>query len=141
MTIDYYPTILEITGAQGDTDHNQRVDGMSLCPLLRDPSSSLDRDLYWHYPHYHAGGDSPYGAIRSGPWRLIEFYEDDSVELYNLSEDIGEQDNLAARMPDKANSLREKLHAWRNQVGAQMPSPNPKHDPDRAQRVASGRGD
>ena len=139
MTIDYYPTILEIAGVAGDDNHNQSVDGKSLKNLLRDPSSSIDRDLYWHYPHYHAGGDSPYGAIRSGPWRLIEFYEEDAIELYNLDEDLGEQNNLAASMPEKVNSLRAKLHAWRKQVGAQMPASNPKHDPVKAQRVARGR--
>ena len=55
----------------------------------------IDRNLYWHYPHYHAGGDSPYSAIRSDSFRLIEFHEDDSVQLYNLANDIGEQNDLA----------------------------------------------
>src|SRR5690606_6081552 len=100
------------------------VDGRSILPLLRDPQAKLDRDLFWHYSHYHAGGDSPYGAIRSGDWKLIEFYEDMRVELYNLADDLGEKNDLAASNPAKAAALRQKLHAWRASVAAQMPTPN-----------------
>jgi arylsulfatase A-like enzyme len=133
MSIDYYPTLLEITGTSGDDRHNASVDGVSLAPVLEDPDVTLDRDaLYWHYPHYHAGGDSPYSAIRAGPWRLIEFYEDDRVELYNLERDLGESTNLAGDMPEKARQLRDQLHAWREQMGAQMPTENPDYDPGRA---------
>ena len=94
-TIDYYPTRLEIASTSGNEPHNASVDGKSIVPLLRDSNSTLGRDLYWHYPHYHAGGDSPYSAIRSGAWRLIEFHEDGRVELYNLTQDIGERSNLS----------------------------------------------
>ncbi len=135
MTIDYYPTLLEVTSSPGDDAHNASVDGRSITPLLRDPSSTLDRDLFWHYPHYHAGGDSPYSAIRSGQWRLVEFHEGDRVELYNLAEDIGEQRDMSAAKPDLVRQLRAKLHAWRERVGGQMPTPNPQHDPDRATQV------
>ncbi|MDA1054518.1 MAG: sulfatase [Planctomycetota bacterium] len=141
MTIDYYPTLLEITSIKGDAGHNKSVDGKSMTRLLRDPSSKLDRDLFWHYPHYHAGGDSPYSAIRSGSWRLVEFHEDDRVELYNLADDLGEQHDLAATMPDKVTLLRDKLHAWREQVSAQMPTPNPNYDPTRATQVGRGARD
>ena len=71
----------------------------------------------------------PYGAIRSGDFKLIEFFNDMHVELYNLREDIGEQHDLAATMPRQAEKLRARLHAWRAEVGAQMPTPNPNHDP------------
>ena len=64
------PTLLEIANAKGDASHNMSLDGRSITSLLRDPTAELDRDLYWHYPHYHAGGDSPYSAIRSRNWRL-----------------------------------------------------------------------
>jgi arylsulfatase A-like enzyme len=139
MTIDYYPTLLEIAKAQGDKEHNSHVDGRSLVALLRDPDAKLNRDLYWHYPHYHAGGDSPYGAIRSGKWRLVEFYEDDSVELYDLSKDIGEQNNLAAKMRSQADQMLAKLHAWRKSIDAQMPTANPNYDPNRATDVGQRR--
>lgn len=135
MTIDYYPTLLEVTSTPAAEAHKASVDGRSITSLLRDPSSTLNRDLYWHYPHYHAGGDSPYSAIRSGDWRLVEFHEDNRVELYSLAEDLGERHNLAAAKPEQVNQLRGKLHAWRKQVAAQMPTPNPKYDPVRATRV------
>ncbi len=133
ISADFYPTILEMAGAVGDPKHNADVDGESIARLLRAPSRELQRDaMYWHYPHYHPGGATPHGAIRARDWKLIEFYEDMHVELYNLREDVGEQDDLAAKMPRKADELRQHLHAWREAVGAQMPAPNPDYDPERA---------
>jgi arylsulfatase A len=105
---------------------------------LQDPSATFDRSLYWHYPHYHAGGDSPYSAVRAGPWKLIEFHEDDSTELYNLADDLGETTNLAAQQPERAAQLRADLHAWRDEVDAQMPTPNPKYDPAKETTVGGG---
>jgi arylsulfatase A-like enzyme len=123
---DYYPTLLAITGATPAP--GQIIDGESIVPLLKQ-SGSLKRDtIYWHYPHYHPGGATPYGAIRKGDFKLIEFYEDNHVELYNLKNDIGEKNDLAKTMPDKAGDLRIKLAAWRKEVGAQMPTPNPNFD-------------
>ncbi len=120
ITVDFYPTILEMAGAVGNSEHNEYVDGLSLVPLLSDPESSLDRQaIYWHYPHYQAA--TPYGAVRSGPWRLIEFYEDMHVELYNLVDDIGETKDLSSQLPEQAEKLRSMLHSWRQEVGAQMP--------------------
>ena len=136
ISIDYYPTILEITGVKGDAKHNALVDGVSIVPLLKDPRAVIERNLYWHYPHYHAGGDSPYSAVRTGWWRLIEFHEENGLALYDLKRDIGEKTNLADEMPEKTKELRNQLHAWRKRVGAQMPTPNPDYDPDRADKVA-----
>jgi arylsulfatase A-like enzyme len=133
ITVDYYPTILSLAGVEGDPAHNASVDGVDLTPVLKDPGVDLGRPtLYWHYPHYHSQGATPHSAIRDGDWRLVEFYEDGHVELYNLREDVGETNDLAAEMPDKAKELRDKLHAWRADVGAQDPSPNPEFDPARA---------
>jgi uncharacterized sulfatase len=87
--------------------------------------------LYWHYPVYHHS--RPAGAIREGDWKLIEFFDDDAIELYNLRDDIGEQNNLAAAHPDKARSLQQKLATWRQSVNAAMPAPNPDFDPARRQ--------
>ena len=132
ISTDFYPTILEMTGATGEAAHNQAVDGASLVPLLHG-GDALTRDaVYWHYPHYHPGGATPYGAIRKGDHKLIEFFEDDRVELYNLREDIGETRALSTTLPALADTLRAQLHSWRASVGAQMPTPNPDHDPDRA---------
>jgi arylsulfatase A-like enzyme len=131
---------MKIAGAPHDMwDHNA-VDGMSLLGLFKNASATLDRDaLYWHYPRYHAGGDAPYSAIRSGFWRLIEFLDDTPPELYNLQTDLGEQHNLAATRPEKLDELRDKLHAWRRAVGAQMPTENPNYDPAKAGKPAVAR--
>jgi arylsulfatase A len=139
MTIDYYKSILELTGVSGRAEHNASVDGVSIVPLLRDPTATIDRNLFWHYPHYHAGGDSPYSAIRSGRWRLIEFHEDRRVALYDLQKDVGERTSLAVSMVAKAQQLRDELHAWRSRVGAQMPTPNPNYDPERATKVSGNK--
>jgi arylsulfatase A len=134
--MDLFPTILEMAGVKEPPGTG--TDGVSLVPLLRG-TGGLKRDaLFWHYPHYQLyqlGGTTPYGAIRAGDYKLIEFYEDMHVELYNLRDDIGEQHNLAAQMPDKVNELRARLHAWRTEVAAQMPGPNPKYDPSKPEFV------
>ena len=120
---DFYPTMLDMAGLP--LVPNQHQDGISLVPLLKGTSSPVREAIYWHYPHYGNQGGSPGAAIRSGDYKLIEFYENNHVELYNLKDDIGEQDNLAAYMPDKANELLDKLHQWQKEVDAKMPSPNP----------------
>jgi arylsulfatase A-like enzyme len=135
MTIDYYPTLLEITGAAGDRGHNRSIDGVSITALLRAPASRLERKLFWHYPHYHAGGDGPYSAVRDDQYRLIEFHEDDRVRLYDLDQDIGETRDLSNKLPEKTAALRAALGEWRAQIGAQMPTPNPDYDPSRATQV------
>ena len=125
ITVDIYPTVLDIAGVGGDPAHNAEVDGVSLAGILRDAAGGLERDsLFWHYPHYHAGGATPHSAIRRGAWRLVHFYEDDRTELYNLADDVGEDTDLAGEMPAKATEMLEALHAWRAEVGAQPPVPN-----------------
>ncbi|MEO6809809.1 MAG: sulfatase, partial [Isosphaeraceae bacterium] len=131
ISADSYPTFSAITGASVPASH--AIDGESLVPLLKQ-SGTLKRDaLYWHYPHYHPGGATPYSAVREGDFRLVEFFEDDRVELYNLKNDLGETHDLAAKRPKKAAALRAKLHAWRKSVGAQMPTPNPNADAEKDQ--------
>jgi arylsulfatase A-like enzyme len=125
-SIDYYPTLLEVAGASGDEAHNADVDGISLVPLLKDASATLGREaLYWHYPHYSPQEGFPSGAIRVGNLKLVEFFEDMHVELYDLEADISESNDLAGEMPEKATELRDRLHEWRESVGAQMPTPAP----------------
>ncbi len=85
----------------------------------------LERDaLFFHYPHYYST-TSPASAVRAGDWKLLEYYEDRRVELYNLRDDLSEQTNLAQQKADKARELRDHLHAWLSAVGAQMPNANP----------------
>jgi arylsulfatase A-like enzyme len=128
-SIDFFPTLLEIAGVKAPGP----VDGRSLVALLKQ-TGSLDRDaLYWHYPHYWSGNRvRPFGAVRCGDWKLIEFYEDMQAELYNLHDDIGETRDLVREKPEQAAQLRRMLHAWRTSVDAQMPPPNPDYRPAQA---------
>ena len=126
-SIDFYRTILDIGRLAGDSKHNTDVDGLSLVPLLKNPDARLKRDaLYWHYPHYYPT-TSPVGSIRQGDWKLLEYFEDGHVELYNLKSDVGERNDLSREMPDRAEELRRRLDAWRKAVNAQLPTPNPKY--------------
>jgi arylsulfatase A-like enzyme len=119
QSTDFFPTMLSIAGLPFRPE--QHRDGLSLVPLLRE-TGGLDRDaLFWHFPHYHGSGNRPSGAIRVGFWKLIEWFEDGSVELYNLSDDPGEEADLAALEPEKAQELLDRLKAWRAEVGANMP--------------------
>lgn len=127
ISTDFYPTILEMTGLSGDSKHNADMDGLSLVPLLKKPSAKIKRNtLYWHYPHYYPT-TSPVSSIRHDDWKLIEYFEDNHVELYNLKSDIGEKNNLAEKMPQRVEELRKRLHSWRKAVDAQMPVMNPKY--------------
>jgi arylsulfatase A-like enzyme len=130
ISMDWLPTFVEMCGLSGP----EKVDGTSLAPLLRG-TGPLPRDtLFWHYPHhqhYQLGGTMPYGAIRAGDFKLIEFFNDEHVELYNVREDIGEQRDLSTALPQRVEELRSRLHAWRKEVGAQMPAKNPDYDPAR----------
>ena len=128
-SIDLFPTMLGMAGLElGDN-----VDGQSLVSLLRGDADFERGPIYWHYPHYNAHTPvitcTPYGAVREGRFKLVELYEDDRVELYDLRADIGETRNLATAMPEKVSELRRKLHNWRESVGAQMPTSNPSADP------------
>jgi len=123
ISTDFYPTMLEMAGLPLNPE--QHVDGRSMVPLLKQVGRQEGRAFYWHYPHYGNQGGSPGGAVRVGDYKLIEFFEDNRVELYNLRTDLGEGNDLAAAMPEKAAELRQMLHDWRNEVGARMPTPNP----------------
>jgi arylsulfatase A-like enzyme len=125
--VDLYPSMLELASAARPA---QVLDGESLVPLFRDPNSKLSRDaIFQHFPGYLGAGagfwrTTPVSLIQSGDWKLMEFLEDGHLELYDLSKDIGETNNLAAAMPEKATALHTKLVAWREEVKAPMPTPN-----------------
>lgn len=136
ITIDLYPTFVELASA--NMPDNQPCDGVSLAKLLRDPKALLDREaLYWHLPHYHHS--TPGSAIRQGDWKLIEFFEDGVIELYNLQNDLSEQHNLAADQPERTKALQSALSRWRKEVNARMPHQNPGYDPARATELAKRR--
>jgi arylsulfatase A-like enzyme len=105
-----------------------------LGPLLRG-EGTLEADplgrsaLYWHYPQYGNQGGTPGSSVRAGDWKLIEFYEDGRLELYNLREDVSEAHNLAAEQPQRTARLAGMLAAWRESVEAKIPQPNPDYVP------------
>jgi len=121
--IDFYPTFLQFAGCR--MDQSQHFDGVSILPLLKNPKAELGRDtLYWHYPlekPHFLGGHSA-GAIRQGNFKLIEFFDNGQVELYNLADDISEEHNLAAELPNKVTELQKRLAKWRAEVGARLPA-------------------
>jgi arylsulfatase A-like enzyme len=131
-SIDFFPTICELAGARAG-----QVDGRSMVPLLRGRSMRRDA-LYWHYPHYSDQGGEPAGAVRSGDYKLIEFYGDGRLELYNLAEDIGESQDLSKSDPRRTARLHEMLKRWRQSVNAAMPAPNPQYDPATADEGLTG---
>ncbi len=130
ISTDYYPTLLEM--ALLPPRPQQHLDGVSLVPLLQGRTAPNERALFWHYPHYSNQGGGPGGAVQMGDFKLIEDFEDMRVQLFNLKTDVGEEHDLAARMPEKAAALREQLHAWREAVQAQMMTPNPDYRPKAA---------
>jgi arylsulfatase A-like enzyme len=124
---DFYPTLLAIANLPPMPE--QHVDGVSLLPLLKG-ADQLEREaIYWHYPHYGNQGGTPGSSVRTGDFKLIEFFEDDHVELYNLREDIAEEHDLSGDDTVRTRQLREMLAAWREQVEAKIPQPNPNFVP------------
>jgi arylsulfatase A-like enzyme len=146
ITTDHYPTLLSIAGLK--PARRQVIDGESIVPLLRQTGRWRRDTLYWHYPHYNIHPFSvPSSVIRQGPWKLIETFDPPGIQLYHLTDDIGETRDLASEQPAVAARLRRKLAAWRRDVGAQMMSPNPDFDSahptsrDRTQSATSGKAE
>jgi arylsulfatase A len=107
------------------------ADGLDLTPLLKNPAAKLSRDaLFFHYPHYYET-TTPVSAVRAGDWKLLEYLEDNRVELFDLAADPAEKTDLATQQPARAKELLQRLHAWRASVGATMPKANPEFRPKR----------
>jgi len=126
-TVDFYKTFLELSGAEDPT--GQKLDGKSLIPQLLHGKVDSERAVYWHYPVYHHS--VPGSAIRKGEWKLIENLESGEVELYNLYHDRSETSDLSEAFPKKTEELFSLLKIWRNDVGAELPAPNPEFDEER----------
>lgn len=119
---DFFPTLMELTNVEYN---KSAIDGVSILPLLRG-ETELNRDaIYWHYPHYSNQGCTPGCSIRNGDYKLIEFFEDGRLELYNLKEDLEEQKNLSSIEPEITKQLYGKLKIWRENVEAKIPQRNP----------------
>ncbi len=144
--VDFYPTFLELARAPHGKYSVQ--DGVSLMSLLGEKSQIGERPLFWHFPIYLENGNPetrdpvfrtrPGSVMRIGDWKLHEYFEDNGIELYDLKNDIGETQNLSQKHPVLVRELHSKLLAWRNKVGAPVPSiHNPDYDPgyDQEQRA------
>ncbi|MBN2136497.1 MAG: sulfatase [Sedimentisphaerales bacterium] len=126
--IDFYPTILNIAGVPGPPA--QILDGESILPLLKGRDKLDRKALFWHFPAYLEPYNedqkpwrmTPASAVRAGPWKLIEFFEDSRIELYNLDDDIGEKVNLADANPERAAQLLRILRDWRKRTNAPVPT-------------------
>ena len=117
---DLYPTILEASGLSSDV--NYPIDGENLLPLLNDGKKLKDRAIFWHYPNFAFHRDNRLGsAIREGDYKLLYFYDNNSIELYNLKEDIGENNDLSGELPKLALRLKNKLKSLLSESQAAMP--------------------
>lgn len=150
--LDYFPTFLEIAGVEKPADHV--IDGDSLVPLVTGTGTlAEDRPLFWHFPFYlqaYDGGNAqtrdilfrtrPGGSLRAGDWKLIEYFEDGALELYNLAHDPGERRNLAESFPEETQRLHQIMLDWREETGAPVPTePNPQFDAEAEARAAKER--
>lgn len=126
-SVDFFPTILDVTGTS--LPQEAKPDGVSLAGLLKDGTAPKRDAIYWHYPHYSNQGGKPGGAIREGDWKLIEFYEDGRLELFDVRKDKGESRNLAEEQKTVTIRLQRKLDQWRRDTGAQMMEDNPGYKP------------
>ncbi len=136
ISVDLLPTLAEL--AQAKLPENQPLDGVSqVACLTSGGTQSQSRDLFWHFPGYLGAGPGqwrtlPAGAVRSGNWKLLEFFEDKRLELYDLTKDPSQTNNVAAAYPAETKALHRKLIAWRTQVSARLPEPNPNIQPAEA---------
>ena len=121
---DFYPTFLEAAGLPLRPE--QHCDGLSLLPLLRGEADLPERDaIYWHYPHYGNQGGTPAASILMGSWKLIRYFEDERLELFNLNADISETCDLSVSHPEKRAELEARLNDWINSVEGLIPEANP----------------
>ena len=132
-SVDFLPTICDLAGLPVP----KGIDGVSLAPALQQQALK-SRSLFWHYPHYSNQGGAPGGAVRDGDWKLIEFYEDNRLELYNLARDPGEKKNLLHQHGDVADKLKQALSKWRKAVKATMPKLNPGYVPAQSDQGLTG---
>ena len=119
ISTDFFPTFCAAAGVKPNA---KPLDGVNLLPILTGAGPIQRNALYWHYPHYHPGGATPHSAVRAGDFKLIEYFEDGRLELYNLKDDLSEKTNLAEKLPEKAKELHQLLIDYRKDVGAQMPT-------------------
>ncbi|MFT5886928.1 MAG: arylsulfatase A-like enzyme [Arcticibacterium sp.] len=123
---DFYPTFLSLAGITAD---NSNLDGVDLSPILKENKTIDRKELFWHYPHYHGSGWTPGAALLRGDWKLIEFHETGVIELYNLSQDISESNDLSLAHPERVVALQNRLHELQKSMKANSASLNPEFKP------------
>jgi arylsulfatase A-like enzyme len=123
-SVDYFPTILDLAGVA--MPKNLVIDGVSAKEAFMGATRNRG-SIFWHYPHYPNQGSRPGGAIREGNYKLIEFYDNGELELYNIKEDISERTNLVKKDSKRVAKMAKKLADWRKSVNAKMPTPNPRY--------------
>lgn len=121
-TVDFFPTLLDLAG--GSPSDYAHLEGQSLLPLLYAKAAIPERAIYWHFPHHRKEGLSMGAAIREGDWKLVKEFESEALQLYNLKDDLGEENNLSLKYPEKTNELLAKLEKWQQSVDAEMPEKN-----------------
>jgi arylsulfatase A-like enzyme len=129
ISTDYYPTLVDLAGISSEKTNAQTLDGNSLVRLFECEDTLKREALFWHYPHYHQQGGVPYSAVRKGNWKLIQNFDSNSYELYDLKNDIGEKENLYEKRAEIALNLKETLDNWRDDVAAQLPTINENYNP------------
>lgn len=125
VNTDWVPTLVDLAGQPIPAG----LDGVSVVPLLTGRGTAPARTFFWHFPHYTNQGSRPSGAARDGDWMMVEYYDEEKAELYDLRSDIREARDLAASQPDRVKRMRTELAAWRKAVHAQGNTPNPNFDP------------
>ncbi|MFW9874784.1 MAG: sulfatase/phosphatase domain-containing protein, partial [Candidatus Thorarchaeota archaeon] len=124
---DFYPTFLEL--AKIDLLPEQHQDGVSILPLLKGEKTLNNLCIYLHYSHYGNQGETPGSSIRRGDYKLLEFFEDNHVELYDLRNDIEEKNEISQKFPEITEELKILLKNWRKSVEAKIPEKNPEYSP------------
>jgi arylsulfatase A len=125
INTDWLPTLLQLAGQSVPTG----LDGISFAAGLTGRGSFPQRPFFWHFPHYTNQGSRPSGAMRDDSWIMVEFYDLEKAELYNLAADISELRDLAAEQPHRLAAMRKALAEWREKNGTQANRPNPDYDP------------
>ena len=128
ITMDVVSTILDLVNI---SKQGAGMDGKSLLPAINGQKTKADRPLFWHYPHYHTQGATPYSAVRLNKWKYYLFYEDNHTELYDLEADLSEKNDISAQNPEKMKELNLLLKNWLKEVNAQLPVPNAAYDPQK----------
>lgn len=118
-SMDFYPSLLEMAGLPLRPD--QHMDGKSLVPVLRQKAKQVHEAAYFHYPHRSNQRGVPSGAIRMGDYKLINFFDNNRIELYNLKDDISETRNLAEDLPEVRDAMLDNLYSWWDDVDARFP--------------------